>query len=234
MADNQAPIVAPALQFTRWTAWFSVAVAAIAGVLLVAQGAFEATESQGWPESVQVGLIGLVGLGCLGAALSAVGDVLARAHATGHVIVDAAGSRPALQEAAHSLAHAYRPPGDADRKPALEHAADRLARAYENAHGSKVPQEPGSTLIVPPAGMTAAVDGLGNDLRVLALKWSPAEDLVHYLLAAQSVKPTWRPETAVDIQGPEKDEKPQLPATTGGRKPRRPAAKEKGGEGAAN
>lgn len=234
MADNQAPIVAPALQFTKRTAWFSVAVAAIAGILLVAQGAFEATESQGWPESVQVGLIGLVGLGCLGAALSAVGDVLARAHATGHVIVDADGSRPALQEAAHSLAHAYRPPGDADRKPALEHAADRLARAYENAHGSKVPQEPGSTLIVPPAGMTAAVDGLGNDLRVLALKWSPAEDLVHYLLAAQSVKPTWRPETAVDIQGPEKDEKPQLPATTGGRKPRRPAAKEKGGDGAAN
>ena len=29
MADNQAPIAAPALQFTKRTAWFSVAVAAI-------------------------------------------------------------------------------------------------------------------------------------------------------------------------------------------------------------
>jgi hypothetical protein len=232
MADNQAPIVAPALQFTKWTAWFSVAVAAIAGILLVAQGAFEATESEGWPESVQVALIGLVGLGCLGAAISAVGDVLARAHATGHVFVDGDGRRPALQEAARSLAHAYRPHGDADRRPALEHAADRLARAYENAHGSKVAQEPGATLIVPPAGMTAAADGLGDDLRVLALKWSPAEDRVHYLLAAQSVKPTWMPETAVEIRDPGEKEQPQLPATTGGQKKRAPGSEK--GRGAAN
>jgi Zn-dependent protease with chaperone function len=184
----QHPIAAEALTFTKWAALMAGAAAVVAAALLVVQGGFEAAENEGWPESTQVALLGLVGLATLAVAIAAAADVLARAIATANVVVDGDAREPAVARAGRALAEAYRPAGKGDPKPALQEAADRLALAYEEAQRKPKPGAPatGALFVPAPTGMKADVTGVGADVSVVAIRWEPPGPHEYLILDTQN------------------------------------------------
>lgn len=186
--DTKDVVKADPLQITWWAALAGSVTAITAFVIAL----LDELNALAIPDNIKIALIGLIGAGIIGWAISSAGDALARAYASAHVT-------PGVTETTPEGAEKTTPP-----KPAIQTAADALAKVYGTAHGvpsaAATPGAVTKTQLVPlPAPLIVQV----GDAQARAILAMVKEDkTVEYLVGLDGQQLDWKPESQVRVPTP--------------------------------
>lgn len=197
MAGDAAPLRDPEkdvvnadpLQITWWAALAGSATAIIAFVIAILDelNALEVSEN------IKIALVGLIGAGIIGWAISSAADALAKVYSTAHVT-------PEVTQTTSEGVEKKTP-----ARPAIQTAADTLAKGYGAAHGVPATGAPAAAAPAPAAEqqfvpLPLLTVQVGDDAQAKAVLALVKDDkTVEYLVGLNGQQLGWKPQSEVRI-----------------------------------